>query len=180
MGKKVSTIALWVRTGQGRKLVRLDALSNEPFQRKEYDDFSVPVTSYAAREKAERLRNLTQKNAELFSEEQRRQMEEEDAKLQARLERERTEAVRKEEDARRRERERDEVRERQAQKKVESADQWWKTHATTGDASARERAKWAARLKRFEAIAASSTEEGERTNAARLAENARKKLEEIS
>lgn len=180
LGKRVCSVALTVKSGQGKKLVRLDALSNEPFTEKEAAEFTVPVTSYAARDKAAKLRALTQSHAELFSDEQRRQMEEADAQLQARLERERLEAAAREEEAAQRERERDKVRERLAQKKVESAEQWWKTHAATGDASARERAKWSARLKRFEAIAASSAEDGERTNAARLAESARRKLADIS
>lgn len=179
-GKRVSTIALWVRTGQGRKLVRLDALSNEPFTQQEFDEFIVPITSYAARDKADKLRGLTQRNASLFSEEEQRQMDENDARLQERLERERAEAARREEEDHRREREREELRDRLAQKKVETSEQWWKTHAITADVGVRERAKWAARLRRFEAIAASSKEEGERTNAARLASAARKKLEEIS
>jgi len=177
VGKKISTIALQLRTGQARKLVRLDALSNEQFTRKEYDDFqSVPVTSFAVRDKSEKLRALEQSNVSLFTEEEQRLMEEETVMIQERLEGERAVARQKDEEEERRAREREEVRDRQNQKKVEGGDQWWKVHAGTTDTVERERAKWAARLKRFEAIAASSAEEGERTNAARLAESARKKL----
>lgn len=175
----MTTVALWVRTGQGRKLVRLDALSNEPFTAKEYADFTVPVNSYGARDKFEKLRALTQRNVSIFTQDEQRQMEEEEAKLQERLERARAEESERQDDAQRRTRERDEVRERQNQKKVEAGDQWWKVHAADGDSSERERAKWAARLKRFEAIASSSAEEGERTNAARLAASARKKLADL-
>lgn len=175
----MTTVALWVRTGQGRKLVRIDALSNEAFTAKEYADFAVPVNSYGARDKFDKLRALTQRNASIFTQEEQRQMEEEEAKLQERLERARAEENERQDDAVRRARERDEVRERQNQKKVEAGEQWWKVHAADGDSSERERAKWGARLKRFEAIASSSTEEGERTNAARLATNARKKLAEL-
>ena len=91
------------------------------FTQQEFDEFIVPITSYAARDKADKLRGLTQRNASLFSEEEQRQMDENDARLQERLERERAEAARREEEDHRREREREELRDRLAQKKVETS-----------------------------------------------------------
>lgn len=175
----MTTAALWVKTGQGKKLVRIDALSNDPFTRKEHEDFKVHVTSRGVRDKSRRLREVAARYTHLFSDEEQRQMEAAAAELQAKLERERTEARRLEEERRQRERERAEVRDRQAQKKASSEGQWWKQYSSGAAGAERERAKWTARLRRFEAIVASSAEEGERTNAARLADSARKKLTEL-
>jgi len=181
VGKKVSTLALMVRTHQGKKLVRMDALSNEPIMVGEYNSFNVLIPGYAARDKARKMRDLEHKHESLFSEEDRRQMQEAEEKRRVEMERRQEEDERRKEEAVRKEEEREEVRFRQAQRKAQSGEQWWRTlAANSGDNTEREKAKWSARLQRFEAIANSTAEEGERTNAARLADSARLKLAELS
>lgn len=174
---KVTTVALWVRTGQGRRLVRLDALSNEPFTQREFADFKVNITSAGVREKSQKLRASAQRYIDLFSEEEQRRMEEAAQRAEAAAERERQAAQEREAEAARREREREEMRRRNAARRANAPGQWWKAIHTTG--GEREIAKWTARLKRFQAIAESSTEDGERVNARRLAENAQRKIEEL-
>ena len=103
------------------------------------------------------------------------------AEAAERLENLRAEQMRAEEMAQeereRKEREREELRQRAARKAEVDEDRWWLTHQNKSGGKQRELAKWRARLKRFEQIAASSVAEGERDNALRLAEQARNKLE---
>ena len=60
-----------------------------------------------------------------------------------------------------------------------SGDQWWLSYQNKGGGKQREKAKWQARLKRFLQIAQSSTADGERENAQRLAEQAQAKLDSL-
>ena len=75
--------------------------------------------------------------------------------------------------------EREELRHRAAQKAAMSGDQWWLSYQNKGGGKQREKAKWQARLKRFLQIAQSSTADGERENAQRLAEQAQAKLDSL-
>lgn len=97
---------------------------------------------------------------------------------QAREEQERAAEMQHEEQERK-EREREELRHRAAQKAAMSGDQWWLSYQNKGGGKQREKAKWQARLKRFLQIVESSTADGERENAQRLAEQAQAKLDSL-
>ena len=84
-----------------------------------------------------------------------------------------------EEERERKERERDEVRRRAAANK-QPTEAWWLQYNKGGDDKQREIAKLKARLLRFQKIAESSTADGERENAQRLAEQTELKLSTLT
>ena len=76
--------------------------------------------------------------------------------------------------------EKDEVRRRAAANKQENTEAWWLSYTNKGgDDKEREIAKLRARLTRFKKIADSSTADGERENARRLADQAEAKLNSL-
>ena len=87
-----------------------------------------------------------------------------------------------EEERERKEREREEVRRKAAANTAqkEAGEAWWLQYTNKAGDKEREIAKVRARLLRFRKIAESSTAEGERENAVRLAEQAEAKLAQLT
>uniref|UniRef100_A0A7S3EUI1 Uncharacterized protein n=1 Tax=Haptolina ericina TaxID=156174 RepID=A0A7S3EUI1_9EUKA len=179
LGKKVAEVALQVRTSSGSRLLGMDALSNEMPLPQELSRFKVPLQPEEVRKKLRGLERAFAQDAELFEAEEleRRRQQETRAELK------REEQIRREqaadEERERREQEREEVRRRLEQKKQVESDQWWLHFKSKPGGKEREIAKWRARLKRFEAIAANSSAEGEKANATKLATQAREKIDSL-
>ncbi len=178
--EKVTDVALQVGTKTGNRLVGLDALSNEQPTDEELGRFRFPVDPVRVREKIRSLQRAMQDHAELFEEEELRARAEQEARLREKLEEE--ERLRRvEEEAReRKEREREEMRRRAAAHKPDT-EAWWLKYGAASSAGDKQReiGKLKARLQRFNKIASTSTAEGERENAERLAKQAAAKLETL-
>ena len=177
---KSTDIALVVRTQVGSRLVGIDALSNEPITESELLKFKVPLDPDQVRKKIRSLQRAMQEDAELFKEEELKQRYEQEERLRAKREEEARAKAAAEEAAERKEREREEVRKRAAGQMKGNEEQWWLQYTNKAGDKEREIAKVRARLLRFRKIAESSTAEGERENAVRLAEQAEAKLAQLT
>ena len=174
--------ALQVRTTTGNRLIGLDALSNVACTEAELNKFSLPLDESAVRKKIRSLQNHMQDHNNLFEEEELRRRLEADDLLRQKREAEARAQQAAEEAAERKEREREEVRRRAANNKIqeEGGEAWWLQYQNRGAGDKqREIAKLKARLQRFQKIAESSTAEGEKENALRLAEQAEAKLNSL-
>lgn len=179
LGPKIAEVALQVRTQTGSRLIGLDALSNEPTSDGELAKFRVPLDPETVRKKLRSLQRAMQEESGLFEEEELKRRVEMDERLREKREEEARAKMLEEEERERKERERDEVRRRAAANKPDTEAWWLKYNNKAGDKQ-REIAKLKARLGRFRKIAASSTADGERENAQRLAEQAEEKLQRLT
>ena len=178
--ERSTDLALIVRTTTGTRMVGIDALSNEPIKDDELKKFKVPLDPEQVRKKIRGLQRQMQDDAELFeAEELQRRYEQEERLRQQREEAARAKAA-EEEAAERKEREREELRRRAAGHAKGNEEAWWLQYTNKAGDKEREIAKVRARLLRFRKIAESSTAEGERENAVRLAEQAEAKLAQLT
>ena len=180
LGAKTADVALQVRTATGNRLVGLDALSNDPLKPVELDKFKVPLDPDVVRKKLRSLQRAMSEDAELFDEADRQARYEVEERMRAKREEEARVRQQQEEAEERKEREREEVRRRAQGNKGGSEEAWWLQYQTSAGDKQREIAKVRARLLRFRKIAESSTAEGERENAMRLAEQAEAKLAQLT
>ena len=179
LGSKIIDVALQVRTATGNRLIGLDALSNAQCTEAELSKFKVPLDEAAVRKKIRSLQLAMNDSANLFEEEELRRRVEADERLRDKREQEARAKAYAEEERERKERERDEVRRRAAANK-QPTEAWWLQYNKGGDDKQREIAKLKARLLRFQKIAESSTADGERENAQRLAEQTELKLSTLT
>lgn len=174
LGQRVTDVALRVRTATGDRLVDLSALSNQSISEAELAKFKVPLDPEQVRKKARSLQRAMLEDSSLFEEEELRVRQEQEERLREKRDAELRAQEREEAEQERKEREREDLRRRAAANK-QATESWWLQYQSTGDDKQREIAKLKARLARFKKIAASSTAEGERENALRLARQAEDK-----
>jgi len=181
VGKLLFEEALMLRTTTGPRTVGLDALSNEAPSDAEFARFKVNLEPALVRKQIRYLQQAMQECRELFEEEDLRRKIEEEEKLRAQQEAAAEREQREADERERKEREREDLRRRQAERSAAAgeSEQWWLQYQQKGDNKQREVAKWKARLARFEKIANSTTAEGERENAQRLAEQAKQKVDSL-
>ena len=144
--------------------------------------FKVPLDEEAVRKKMRSLQRAMQDESQLFEEEELRRRMEQEERLRQQRESEAHAKAAAEEERERKERERDEVRRKAAANTAqkEAGEAWWLQYQNKGAGNKeREIAKLKARLARFQKIAESSTAEGERENAMRLAAQAQDKLDTL-
>jgi len=175
---RMTDVALRVRTATGDRLVDLTALSNLPVNEAELAKFKVPLEPHIVREKVRKLQRAMEDDADLFEDEELRVRKEQEERMRQKFEEESRAHEAEQAEQERKERERDEVRKRAAANKS-SQEAWWLQYQHTGDNKQREIAKLKARLARFRKIASTSEADGERGNAARLAEQAEAKLDQL-
>jgi len=179
LGKQVTELALQIKMGNGNiRLHGMDCLSNEPFNQNEYDRFKSTIPIEVVRKKMKTLKQAMEQEHELFEEEEVRRVQEEAEKVKAKIQEQQKAEERAAEEQARKEREREEVRQWQARKEGEN-EQWWLKYQQKGGGKDREIGKWKARLKRFQKIAQSSEQPGERENAEKLAQQAQDKIDAL-
>uniref|UniRef100_A0A7S0IXY8 Plus3 domain-containing protein n=1 Tax=Calcidiscus leptoporus TaxID=127549 RepID=A0A7S0IXY8_9EUKA len=180
--KQIFDLALLLRTSTGERMVGIDCLSDQQPDDHELSRFKVPLEPAVVRQQIRALQRAMQESRNLFEEEDLRRKMEEEERLRAKQEAAAAQEQREADELERKEREREELRRRQAERTAANSEseQWWLQYQSKGDDKEREVAKWKARLKRFEKIASSSAAEGERTNAKRLAAQARDKVEALT
>jgi len=180
VGSRITDIMFQVRTQTGNRLVDITAISNVTCTDLELSRFKVPLDPEEVRKKIRGLQQAMRDESEHFEAEDLRIRQELEERMQQKLEEEARAEMLEEEERERKERERDEVRRRAAANKQENTEAWWLSYTNKGgDDKEREIAKLRARLTRFKKIADSSTADGERENARRLADQAEGKLNSL-
>lgn len=182
LGKTVTDVMLMVKLSNQTRPWQMDQLSNKSFTPEEFGKAKVRVLSKDIHNKVRKLARAMEKESELFEREEVRRLQEEAAKTEKLREDKRRDEEQEEQRRQQKEREREEVKRWKREKEVEEGggggDQWWVKYQNK-NGKEREIQKLKSRLKRFEKIAESSEQPGERENASRLAEQARTKLQQL-